>query len=66
MAKIYEKNGRLDLARGLKENMKKADLQTQNIQTILNKYHGQYLTDIAFFCVDGYYYKYNWWSFRYV
>lgn len=31
MAKIYEKNGRLDLARGLKENMKKVDLQIQNI-----------------------------------
>ena len=31
MAKIYEKNGRMDLARGLKANMKKADLQKQII-----------------------------------
>ena len=31
MAKIYEKNGRMDLAKGLKANMKKADLQKQLI-----------------------------------
>ena len=29
MAKIYEKNGRIDLARGLKENMKKVGMQKQ-------------------------------------
>lgn len=31
MAQIYEKNGRMDLARGLKANIKKADLQKQVI-----------------------------------
>ena len=31
MAKIYEKNGRMDLARGLKAGIKKADLQKQTV-----------------------------------